>query len=111
MRASNFILLTVFSKITQSSEVSINYHLNDAAFDLFTQFAPNEISKLLNHGCWCAKLNPSAEQFNLGGPKIYCEVDQLCKEWFQARRCLKKFGNVCEFEDKNSVYWNEKKNT
>ena len=45
------------------------------------------MNKILNHGCWCAKLNPRNEAPVLGGPHYADELDKICKDWFTARKC------------------------
>lgn len=42
---------------------------------------------ITSHGCWCAKLDPSADSGILGGPTPVDELDDICKKWFACRHC------------------------
>lgn len=49
-----------------------------------------DFTDILSHGCWCAKLDPNAENntpYGLGGPEVLDPVDQICKNWFITRHC------------------------
>lgn len=66
---------------------------------------PEQYSEVLNHGCWCARLNPSANHDILGGNRMLDldgdgsaddkGLDILCKEWIMARQCNKLVGGSC----------------
>lgn len=61
--------------------------------------------EVLEHGCWCARLNPEADHSILGGNKMLDMdgdgsaddkgLDILCKEWIMARQCNKLSGGSC----------------
>ena len=88
----------------ESRLFDVSYKLQNAALQLLTNFAPSLSSDILNHGCWCSKLDPNADQMRLGGPIVYGEVDRLCKTWSQARKCLKSATEVCEFHPRDDFY-------
>ena len=44
-------------------------------------------NNVLDHGCWCAKLDPQSNHDILGGINPLDEMDFICKEWFLARHC------------------------
>ena len=52
---------------------------------------------VLDHGCWCSKLDfNNIDQNLLGGPKVVDDLDQICKKWFHVRNCNdKKEGGAC----------------
>ena len=55
------------------------------------------ISKIIDHGCWCAKFNPESLPFGLGGSTTVDELDSICKQWAHSRWCthVENFG-VCQ---------------
>ena len=71
----------------------INYLLNDENSNSQTE---SYYYKLFNHGCWCSKLNPeNSDNLTLGGPTAIDDLDKICKNWFQARRCIELDGGSC----------------
>ena len=111
MRFLYAVLPACFSKIVFGSGAGpeprifdVSYKLQNAAMELITNFEPNLSSEILNHGCWCSKLDPNADQMSLGGSTVYGEVDRLCKSWGQARKCLRFVTEVCEFHPSDEVY-------
>ena len=54
-----------------------NIYLDD--FNIFENF--------IEHGCWCAMLDPTANKKILRGPTPKDELDHICREWFLARQC------------------------
>ena len=54
----------------------------------------SDAESILNHGCWCSKLGDSSNAFTLGGSPID-DIDQLCKQWIQDRKCCRMFGGPC----------------
>jgi len=65
----------------------------------------DQYKEVLEHGCWCARLNPEADHSILGGNKMLDldgdgtaddkGLDILCKEWIMARQCNKLIGGSC----------------
>ena len=48
----------------------------------------DEVDKLLEHGCFCGKLdntNPSLD--HLGGTTTVDALDEICRDWLRARNC------------------------
>jgi hypothetical protein len=44
-------------------------------------------NNVLDHGCWCAKLDPLSESSMLGGATPVDELDDICRRWAVARHC------------------------
>ena len=98
---TSLFLLVISTTIRQilSETIEIDYRLPWSAVELFYNFIENEVfaDSLLQHGCWCAKLNPANGNIkNLGGPLYVDSVDSICKQWARARHCSKVEGAVCE---------------
>jgi len=65
----------------------------------------DDYTDVLQHGCWCARLNPEADHSILGGNRMLDlngdgspddhGLDILCKEWIMARQCNKLVGGSC----------------
>ena len=74
------------------------YQMQAAATTILTTFVSdfNFVSELLDHGCWCAKFNPDSNLAVLGGNVLVDELDHICKNWQQARRCTRYPGQICE---------------
>ena len=51
-----------------------------------------DIEKINNYGCWCQKFG-SGE--SIGGKSVD-EFDEICKDWYKKRRCLKLVGGSCK---------------
>lgn len=47
----------------------------------------DNIFKIIDHGCWCAKMNPVNDKTILGGPSPIDGLDEICKSWFNTRFC------------------------
>jgi len=102
MRVPSSVLFSIFLNKMVLGEISITYKFPNAAMELLTIFKSNNSSDILNHGCWCSKLNPTADQSSLGGSIVHGEIDRLCKSWIQARKCLRE--SVCEFQSSWTFY-------
>ena len=94
---------------TRDNSATITFNvLNGGAaqiLDLFTNLGGPD--SVLNHGCWCAKLNPNntdhtSDGIKLGGCEAIDELDQLCKTWVMNRQCCNIEGGVC-FNDINTA--------
>jgi len=44
-------------------------------------------NQILDHGCWCSKLDPTADTGKLGGATALDELDDICRQWFTTRHC------------------------
>lgn len=68
----------------------------DALLDDATTF-----NNVLDHGCWCAKLDPLSESAMLGGATPVDELDDICRRWAVARHCNddNEGGSCCNFSD------------
>lgn len=78
-----------------SGSITLSNVLND--FDLYT--------KVLDHGCWCSKLDINSDHTLLGGPEWLDDTDKLCKDWFTARHCVDKLvGGSCRKQNMNQEY-------
>ena len=42
---------------------------------------------ILDHGCWCAKLDPTSDMTLLGGNTPVNHLDVICRRWFMMRHC------------------------
>lgn len=83
----------------------IQFGVNDI-LEIFLE--PELYEDVLQHGCWCARLNPQADQSILGGNRqIDLDgdgdaddggLDLLCREWIISRQCNKLRGGSCNAE-------------
>lgn len=46
-----------------------------------------ELDNILDHGCWCAKLDPLSDMTMLGGATPVDELDDICRRWAIMRHC------------------------
>ena len=100
MWSKNILLSVVSAKYFRNVQqsVSFNYRFTDATGQLFNYHIAdtNYTNNILNHGCWCAKLNPSIDHSSLGGPTVADQLDLICKQWATARHCSTTAGADCE---------------
>jgi hypothetical protein len=71
--------------------------IDQAGLDILNYvFSANQakVQQILQHGCWCAKLDPAQTSSELGGSAID-KLDGLCHMWFKSRKCSVEFGNEC----------------
>jgi len=54
-----------------------------------------DFSRIITHGCWCAKFDHTSNLPYLGGTSTD-DLDQICKEWIVARNCNRLPGGSCE---------------
>ena len=100
-------ILTFFGTtivLTRSATVNIDYPITSAAVDLFSFFIKDHqwSSDLVQHGCWCAKLDSGKVPYiGLGGSIQVDDLDILCKKWARDRRCTTITGGECELSNLN----------
>ena len=52
--------------------------------------------KTMSHGCWCKRISPTTKNMNmLGGSTPVDELDEICKDWFQAHVCTHHYLGGC----------------
>jgi len=58
-------------------------------------------NNILDHGCWCAKLDPLSESSMLGGATPVDELDDICRRWAVARHCNddNEGGTCCNYSN------------
>ena len=86
------IFMTVLPHKSTQLSLNIDYQLNKGAFQLLTELIPDSsfLDQILDHGCWCAKLNQrNSQEIGLGGNTATDDLDDICKSWAHARRCAK----------------------
>lgn len=84
--------------------VTHTINLQDSALNLLqtTNTFPDRVK---THGCWCSKLDSSADDFLLGGPQPLDDLDDLCKQYFGKRNCLTRLSEgSCENDDLTGSY-------
>ena len=92
--------------IPEKPVIEIDYQLKPGAFEILTHFIDDTdwIDRFLQHGCWCAKLDPDSSQVALGGPTQVDELDAICKRWAQSRSCSRSSGNACSDYNHQNVF-------
>merc|ERR1712048_60258 len=72
-----------------SGSMSIGRDFEFAGFTALGGLLRNEalFNDIVDHGCWCAKLDPMSESSMLGGSTPIDEMDEICRRWFVARHC------------------------
>lgn len=64
-----------------------------AGQQIFSEFPLTiDYDEITNHGCWCSKFGLG---FGAGGDPVD-ELDEICRQWFYARRCVMLPGGRCE---------------
>jgi len=53
--------------------------------------------KLAIHGCWCSRMD--SDSFALGGITALDALDDICKNWFKQRNCMRLEGGRCNRRD------------
>ena len=48
-------------------------------------------NNILDHGCHCARFDSLNDKDYLGGNQPVDQLDEICKNWYQARKCLNNF--------------------
>jgi len=102
--------------IEETSEIQLSDLNIHAEQTLVNRDFPKDIDNLLEkflteqqginlkqHGCWCHKLDRYHSDY-VGGPKTLDDLDFICKQWFQTRRCLKLENGTCKDSTKNEFY-------
>lgn len=77
----------------------VPYKLSNAVSQLASIY---NITEIFNHGCWCSKLAHHSRP-GLGGRDSVDDLDEICKKWAKARRCLRTSGQSCEFTHLESL--------
>ena len=108
-----------FGQTIAESTAFIDYKLlYSGAYEILTTFLTDSsgtgtenLDYLMNHGCWCAKLDPMNAYQELGGPDPVDELDKTCKLWVQMRLCCRLYGGSCYLQQSNVSYSIEYENT
>lgn len=61
--------------------------ITDQTFHQFDAPIQSLYESVINHGCWCARMNPDNDKAILGGPHPQDELDEICKQWYSCRYC------------------------
>ena len=66
-------------------------------------YTQQDSETIVNHGCWCGKLNNNHLYPELlGGSQPVDELDEICRDWFMCRHCNDKLvGGSCNDGDGN----------
>lgn len=79
-----------------------------SAMNMMSLYLDNtaEFNQVMDHGCHCARFDPTSQKSILGGNSYLDEVDRICRDWFQARMCLDKYerGTCYEQDADNYAY-------
>lgn len=73
-----------------SAPLDIIQNFNFAGLSVLSELFNNSttnVYQLINHGCWCSKIDPTRSTQNLGGSNTVDSIDEICKSWFQCRHC------------------------
>ena len=92
------LAISNLSYVLSQTNIQIDYSITPGAFEILTNYIndPNWVDNLLDHGCWCAKLDPDKTSYGLGGRSPVDELDTICKQWAQSRSCTRFPGGSCE---------------
>ena len=100
----NFSLVSKkeYKKETEKNFRLETFHINQkyplAGYEILS-FMINSLplSKLINHGCWCTKLDSvHNHKDNSGGHHAVDELDTICRNWANARQCNGLKDGSCE---------------
>ena len=79
-----------------------------SAMNMMSLYLDNtaEFNQVMDHGCHCARFDPTSQKSILGGNSYLDEVDRICRDWFQARMCMDKYerGSCYEQDADNYNY-------
>jgi len=85
------VLFSAFAATANAdSASSIAQSFDQAGRDILALVldSSTKVANVLDHGCWCKKMDPSITDVSmLGGKDPVDPLDQICKQWFTARRC------------------------
>jgi len=67
------------------------------AIDRRFNVSPSTDDSIYTHGCWCSKLAEATtvDVWGRGGMNYMDGVDEICKDWMQARKCHQLEFGVC----------------
>ena len=109
----NILVLQTVAAQTQIADISYKL-IHPGAYQLISLFIPDipEREQVLNHGCWCAKLNPDSigNLIHLGGREPTDETDYTCLFWAENRHCCRLEGGPCFNELEDVTYQVEYRN-
>ena len=90
-------ILPFLLKTVLSNNLRFDYNLHPGAFELLENFVNDTefVTSLLEHGCWCAKLDPDNTEQELGGRLGVDNLDRICKKWANSRSCTRLEGAAC----------------
>ena len=71
--------------------------------------APNLISDLMSHGCWCANLNGQytirQDQIRYSQAMVPIDrLDTICRDWMNTRKCVLYKGGACFRQPRDGRY-------
>jgi len=105
------VLTTFLTKFTTSLDIDIPFSLlyPGGETGLTHFFDSSTADQILNHGCWCSRINAlNAPEFytgpQLGGANSQDDIDLLCKKWIDNRKCCSLNGGSCFNEITEAAY-------
>ena len=101
-----FQCFEVFSQnFDQTETISFNVlHGASDALSLQLDFDEDAVNSVINHGCWCSKLNTGHKPPFLLGGRAVDDLDHICKLWIQDRRCCRLYGGPCYDQFESASY-------
>lgn len=74
---------------TTSSTFEIQQDFRTAGLQTLSAYLNDTtiFNQVLDHGCWCSKLDINVNHDHHGGPLAIDELDKICKKWFHTRSC------------------------
>lgn len=106
-----WIQVTIFQQLISAKRGLFEYNLHflmETTNLIRDFFEESRAEFILNHGCWCGKLNNSHDNYeNLGGKFSIDRLDKICQHWYKERsRNNNKYGSCAQMHIKQDDFIN-----
>jgi len=93
----------VASYVQDTGNLYLKQYVTDMLINIFDGDS-EKLDKVMNHGCFCAKMDISnPNQSLLGGTNTIDELDELCRNWLRCRNCNDNLINGSCKEDRATM--------
>ena len=86
----------LFSILNPQGQKTWTVHFRARRDTNSTIISESDLEQLFEHGCHCHKLDQEKNEIsNIGSGAVLDEMDSICRDWLNARKCITYAGGSC----------------
>ena len=99
------ISVVSYTLTVATTTYTFNQDFHDSAYNFVSIFLNDatKFNNLMDHGCWCAYIDPNNNADLIMGPDPIDTLDEICRNWYLTRHCNDELiGGSCKGEEKTN---------